>query len=109
MKTTQKIQIVRWEWQTRHDPGCHRSLMIRFWKTTLAVCALVTVLALGFAAWSMFGVATEAGVAESRVGRDSTETLSREQMKTAIELFEKRKADFEAAKGGVQKPAYPFK
>ncbi|MBI2048565.1 MAG: hypothetical protein HYT30_01420 [Parcubacteria group bacterium] len=103
MKIATHIKTARFEWHTRHDPGCFRALAVRFWKIVLVACMSVAALSLGFVAWSMLGSVAGIEAPTPRVGKDSTEALSREQIRSTLELYEKRAVDFEAKKSAAQK------
>jgi hypothetical protein len=91
------LSDVKWEWNTRHDPGCFRALMERYWNTLLVTCGGVVFLSVAFAAWTAL-VPLSAPEPVGEIGKDTTETLSREQMKATLELFKGRKDRYDERK-----------
>ena len=107
MKATDLLRSMGWEWTMRHDPACYRALTVRYWKTLLALSVIAVVGAVSFAAWSMVIDSERNADADEGVNTDFVETLSREQMKKTLDLFAKRKADFEKALAETSKIADP--
>jgi len=96
-----------WQWKTRHDPDCLRALMFRFWKMLLITCAVVGVVSIGIALWTIF-VPLRLPTPSAPVGQDATEALSREQLRTVLDLFTQKKlehANRRAAPANIADPA----
>ena len=81
--------------------------MTRYWNAFLVFCGVTALFACTFAAWSMLIPAQEADVPIAVVSSDTSEMLSREQMKKVLQLFEDRKLHFDKASVEVMRISDP--
>ena len=91
------LNSVMWEWHTRHNPGCERALMTRYWKMLLVICGLVLASAIAFALWSISSP-WEPATNEPPISQDNPDTLRREQIRSVIDLYDARKTQFDHVK-----------
>lgn len=95
-----------WQWHARHDPGCERALMERYWDLLLSLCGIVLISAVAFALWSIVSP-WEPEANPAAVSQDSVDTLRREQIQAVLDLYEQRKLQFEKAKSEPVRVADP--
>ncbi len=72
-------------WRKRHEPECQHVILITLWYTLLlvGVCAVIVSLVVGMYLYVREPVANEESVVR-------TETLSREELRTALRKYEER-------------------
>lgn len=71
--------------------------MLRYWRALLVLCAMIGMLSLCFAAWTII-MPFRLPPPQAPVGQDGAETLSREQLQTVLDLFEQKRLRHEKAK-----------
>ena len=91
------LNSVMWKWYMRHDPGCMRELMSRYWNVLLFLCGVTILLSVVFALWSIVSPWTPTTDA-APISRDNPDTLRREQMQLVIDLYGQRKLQHDKVK-----------
>ncbi len=88
------IHNLLYVWRMRNDPHCMGIVMTRLWETLLVMCAAAAIVSISFVVWTVLSPSTGDQGAEGDVKSDSTETISREQLKNVLTMFQDREMKY---------------
>jgi hypothetical protein len=73
----------------RNNPDCLRTLMTRFWRALLFMCAAAAIFSITFVLWTLV-IPLEVPASDKESGTVAVETISRERLRAVLDTFEQR-------------------